>query len=322
MKSIVPIELALLSLILISTCPSPAPSVSSRSEAFVATSPCNESSRRWLQIPASAGCEMIKWDLTLHQDTNTLTPTTYTLNCVYGLPQQGTLGLSNGGTRVAKQGKWTTAQGAKANPQAVVYKLDSSDSQQSLSFQKVNNNLLHLLDPDESLALGTAGWSYTLNRTETPATDLQPASAFTTPGQLSSPNTRASSTGAASSILGRFVGRSPCREVARDLNKTVNSDCIKVKWDLILYQDRATLQPTTYKLNGTFYRERVREGKWAFLQGAKTDAAAVVYQLDPDKPEGSLLFLKADDNILFFLDRNRNLMVGNKDFSYTLNRTK
>lgn len=56
---------------------------------------------------------------------------------------------------------------------------------------------------------------------------------------------------------------------------------------------------TTYKLRGTFFRERVREGKWTIVGGPKTSPNAVVYQLDPDKPQGSLFLLKADSNILF-----------------------
>ena len=61
--------------------------------------------------------------------------------------------------------------------------------------------------------------------------------------------------------------------------------------------------------------------KWTIVRGTKTNPEAVVYQLEPDKPGGSLSCVKADDNILFFLDKERNLMVGNGDFSYTLNRS-
>jgi hypothetical protein len=95
---------------------------------------------------------------------------------------------------------------------------------------------------------------------------------------------------------------------------------MKAKWELVLYRDPITLAPTTYTLKGTFYRERLREGRWTILRGAGTRPDAVVYRLDPDKPRESLSFLKADDNILFFLDKERTLMVGNGDFSYTLNR--
>src|SRR5688572_7209943 len=306
MNSALPIEFALLSLVLISTCPPATPPASSKLGVFVATSPCNEVSKRLLQIPAAADCELIKWNLTLYQDANTLTPITYALNCVYGLPQQGTNGLANGGTRVDKEGKWTIVRGTKTNPDAVVYRLDGGTSQGSVSLLKLDHDLLHLLDRDESLAIGSAGWSYTLNRTEDFARDMQVSSAATSsPGQLISSTTTASPQTTASSILGRFVGRSPCSEVARALNKAVGADCLKVKWDLTLYQDPGTATPSTYRLNGTFYRDRVREGKWAILRGTKTNPAAVIYQLDPDKPQPSLLFLKADDNILFFLNRSR-----------------
>ena len=95
---------------------------------------------------------------------------------------------------------------------------------------------------------------------------------------------------------------------------------MKVKWDLTLYQDSKTLAPTTYKLRGTFYRDQIKEGTWSMRRGAGVNPSAVVYQLDGDASQGSLTFLKADNNVLFFLDRSRNLMVGNSDFSYTLNR--
>jgi hypothetical protein len=95
---------------------------------------------------------------------------------------------------------------------------------------------------------------------------------------------------------------------------------MKLKWDLTLYQNPATGLPTTYKLRGTFYRQQIGEGKWSIIKGTKTNPDAVVYQLDPDKAQGSLFLLKADDNIIFFLSKEKNLLVGNGDFSYTLNR--
>ena len=41
---------------------------------------------------------------------------------------------------------------------------------------------------------------------------------------------------------------------------------------------------------------------------------------DYDKPDESLFLVVADDNILFFADKNFHLYNGNEDFSYTLNR--
>ena len=293
---------------------------SSTHGVFVATSPCDDVSRQLLQIPATAKCEMIKWSLNLQQDANTLIPTTYSLTFTYGLPEQGTNGLSNGGTRVVKEGEWTRVRGTKANPDAVVYQLDPGRHQRTLSFLKVDHNLLHLLDRDGNLAVGNAGWSYTLNRHgKSPPNVQQEGSLESSDFQLTSPSVSALPITTGSSIRGSFLGRSPCQQVAREINKPVSGDCMKVKWDLTLYQDQ-TLGPTTYKLKGTFYRERIREGTWSIVQGTKANPTAVVYQLDPANSEASLFFLKADDNILFFLDQEKNLMPGNGDFSYTLNK--
>ena len=315
MKSIGPIGLVLLSMVFTQPVARPVPPGSSTIGIFVGTSPCDAVSRAALKIPATANCEVINWHLTLFEDAKTLTPTTFELNCVYGLPEQGTLGLSKGGTNVGWKGKWKIVPGADGT----VYELDLGVPTGAVSFLKVDHNLLHLMDQNKRLAIGNAGWSYTLNRKGNLGRNIKQA-AGTSQLQFASPATYASQITTDSSVLGRFVGRSPCQDVASELSKAVTPDCIKAKWDLTLYQDPNTLAPTTYKLNGTFFRERVREGAWSIVRGTKTSMNAVVYQLDPDKPQGSLFLLKADSNILFFLDRDRNFLVGNSNFSYTLNR--
>lgn len=105
------------------------------------------------------------------------------------------------------------------------------------------------------------------------------------------------------------------------LNEKTIPECIKIKWRLVLYRDPDTQAPSTYTLEGFIYRNPPRSGKWQIIKGAGKDRNAVVYQLDPDKPAQSLYFYKGDDNVLFFLDRQKNFMVGYNDFSYTLNRT-
>lgn len=121
-------------------------------------------------------------------------------------------------------------------------------------------------------------------------------------------------------VLGVFEGRTPCQELARQLNVVTSAECNKIKWRLILFQDPATHAPTSYRLEGFVYRKPPRTGKWRILKGTTTDPQAIVYQLDPEIAGGFQSFLKGDDNILFFLDKERNLLVGNEDFSYTLNR--
>jgi hypothetical protein len=121
-------------------------------------------------------------------------------------------------------------------------------------------------------------------------------------------------------VYGYFEGRSPCQEIVRLLNTPDRDACIKIKWQLILYQDPVTRAPTRYALGGFAWRNPPKTGKWAIVKGTKEDPNAVVFQLDPEDAGGFLSFQKVDENILFFLDKERNLLVGNSQFSYTLNR--
>jgi hypothetical protein len=97
-------------------------------------------------------------------------------------------------------------------------------------------------------------------------------------------------------------------------------ECIKIKWQLILFQDPVTRAPTTYALGGFAWRNPPKIGKWAFTRGTTEDPNATVIKLDPEISAGFLSFMKADENILLFLDQKGELMVGNQDFSFTLNR--
>jgi mRNA-degrading endonuclease YafQ of YafQ-DinJ toxin-antitoxin module len=322
MKRVMVFKLVLLLLIAISPSTLSVP-VGFTPGVFVATSPCDAGSKSLLRIPETADCEMIKWSLTLYQEQslNPSTPATYKLDFVYGLPQQNTNGLVQGGTKIVREGKWTKVRGTKTNPDAVIYQLDPDKPQATISLQVIDHNLLHLLDHDQKLMIGNGGWSYTLNRAGGIGRYTNPYHLpVSIRAKVDSPIASALSPRADSPILGRFIGRSPCRDIARELNIPVNADCKKLKWDLTLYQNPNTHTPTRYTLKGTFYRAHTREGKWAIIKGAKTNPDVIIYQLDPDKSQGSLFFLKADDNILFFLSKEGNYMVGNADFSYTLNK--
>ena len=318
MKSTLIVNLSLVSLVALLVFTRPVPADPVTLGAFVGSSPCDAVSMSLLKIPATTNCELIKWKLTFYQDQRTLSPSSYQLTYTYGLAQQGTNGVAQGGTTVKRDGRWSIV----ATPQTVtgtaVYRLDPDRPHESLSFLKMGDNVIHLLDRVGKLAVGHAGWSYTLNRVGGSASKRVPPLSIS--GVEFEPAASTLAAPPVSSVASTFVGRSPCREVAAQLNKAVTADCMKAKWALTLYQDPIALTPTTYKLKGTFYRDRIGEGRWSIVKGTKTDPSAVIYQLDPDDSEGSLLLLKADDNILFFLDSDRNLMVGNADFSYTLNR--
>jgi hypothetical protein len=139
---------------------SPAPAV------YVASTPCSSVTRPLPGIPASAGCELMKWKLTLYGSGEKQDPGTYILNCDYGLPLQGTRSFINGGTHLHRKGKWIAVKGTAAYPNALIYRLDPDQPKVSVSLLRLNENLLHLLDSDQHLMIGSGAWSYTLNRTK------------------------------------------------------------------------------------------------------------------------------------------------------------
>ena len=121
-------------------------------------------------------------------------------------------------------------------------------------------------------------------------------------------------------LIGVFDGRTPCRDMAKQINEIVTTECIKIKWRLTLYKNADSVNQGIYELIGFVYKkDNPRMGKWNIVKGTYSNPDAIVYQLDQEGKE-PLFLLKGDDNILFFLDQEKKLMVGNRDFSYTLNR--
>lgn len=310
MKRIVLAIIGVLWFVLLSLAGPPAAN-SSPLAVFSGTSTCVDFVKPLLKIPPDANCDRIKWKLVLFDGANGKQGA-YKLTSEFGFHIDNSTYLTKGTNIV--EGKWLTGRGAKSNPDAEVFQL-SPDTHQSISFLKLGHNILHLLDRHGRLAVGDAAQSFTLSRLDK---IVSPTESLSRRGaQIVS-----ASSSVAGSTLGTFVGRSPCQEVAQQLTRVVAADCIKVKWQLVLYQDPVTLSPTTYQLKGTFFRDRIREGKWTILKGVRGNPNAVVYQIDLDNPRSSLFLFKADENILLFLDDDSNLMVGNADFSYTLNRVE
>jgi hypothetical protein len=291
------------------------PGSSSIPQVFEATTPCNDVLKKLLQTPSDMECEMVKWSLTLYLDSKIVNPSTYKLNYEYGLPKQGTRGFMEGAKTIELKGKLIIEKGIKENKDAVVYKLIADNSPISLSFLKLGDNLLHLLDSDKRLMVGTGAWSYTLNNIKPVTPSSNKLFLQSTPYiSVDSP------------IVGTFDGRTPCNDALRELNEISGNGCQIIKCRLILYQDVKTHEPTTFLLYTVYVGKGdtrySNTGKWKMIKGTKNDPGAIVYQLDSDKPPVSLAFLKADDNILFFLDKDGNLMVGNSYCSYTLSKTK
>jgi len=270
---------------------------------FVGSTPCDAEPRGFLGIGAADACERITWQLALSADAQ---PSTFRLRVVYGMQARNEPGFEGGGATRELNGTWTTLKGTASDPAAIVYRLTADKPERSMQFGKIGDDLLHLLNQRRELMVGNGGWSYTLNRKggvarRNSAAGFEPASGHH-PG-----------------AAGVFDGRSPCQDLARQLAIRAGSDCMKLKWRLILYQDAATGAPAQYILEGSPYRDAPRKGKWVFAR-IKNDPKALVYQLDLGEPGGVLSLLKADDNILLFLNKDGGFLLGDIYFSYTLNR--
>ncbi|MBD0280018.1 MAG: hypothetical protein ICV81_18940 [Flavisolibacter sp.] len=93
-----------------------------------------------------------------------------------------------------------------------------------------------------------------------------------------------------------------------------------MKWYFLFYTDSVTGKPSYFLMGGMGYRkETMAKGKWQIVTKPN---GRIIYRVYFDKWVRSLDLLKGDDNILFFIDAGGRLLVGNEDFSYTLNRRK
>jgi hypothetical protein len=227
---------------------------------------------------------------------------TFVLNIVFGEGQPNTNGFKGGGEKLSLEGTYDISKN--------IYELKNEKTSTKISLIKLNDNLFHLLTPDDKLMVGNGGWSYTLNRKDSPAN-----SSRVFPSRITSlPDDTAQQ------VI--FNGRTPCLDFAKQYNLQVGNNCHKLKWKLTLFRDAKTNKPTTYALQTTLNRPKITEGNWTIIKGIKTNPEAIIYQLDPDKPDESVSFLVGDENVLFFLDKKNQLFTGNGDFSFTLNRRR
>jgi len=131
---------------------------------FVGSTPCSALPRDFLKIPSNAACECIRWQLTLHAGDVAGSRGTYRLLTIHGMVETNGRGFFQSGTRTETAGQWRTTAGRGANPRAIVYQLQATDPQRSLSLVKIDENLLHPLTSDGQLIVGDDSWSYTLSR--------------------------------------------------------------------------------------------------------------------------------------------------------------
>ena len=265
---------------------------------FVGTMPCGEAVRAFI---GGAPCQSVIWRLDLGV-TERGEPG-WSLTASYGANSASSVGTMPDGLHLS----------GKLEKLGDTYRLISNTGK-SISFRLVSSALIHLLDGQNRLMPGTAGWSYTLSRADVTDDPGRPEQVFGGSYTLSPRET-------GNTLFGMFGGRTPCTGLVRALHITLNDGCQRLKWRVTLLQNASTREPTRYKIEGSLHHP-AREGAWRIVRGTAADADAVVYQLDGTATEGPMLLWKADDNVLFLLDERKQPLVGTIDFSYTLSRSR
>lgn len=254
---------------------------SSKETNYTASTPASVLVRNFLGIPLTDSIDFIRWNLTL-------TDVNYTVKCNYGIGKPNTNGFYDGGKVVSFSGS--------VKKDKNIYVLQNG--KHGLKFTRLNNNLLHILNEDNTLMIGGGGWSYAINNTK-PSPNAQlmlPVKETVIKDSMA------------------FQGRTPCG--VPGVSKT--RECYKLKWYLVLYGNPVKNEALTYRVLGTGYRlEGGRKGKWVI----RTDKnGKIIYDLLGENGKSLFQLLKLDEGVLIFTDEKGNLLVGDHDFSYTLNR--
>ncbi len=109
-------------------------------------------------------------------------------------------------------------------------------------------------------------------------------------------------------ILGPFKGKLPC------------ADCTGLETVITFTRSATGSAEGTFEMSEDYLGKSVEPikttGNWTTLRGTKKDPNAVVYQLNPDKPEESQYYLKVNENQIKMLDKGQNEISG--PFNYTL----
>ncbi len=275
-------------------------SISNSNITLVGSTPGDTSILSMLSIPPTVKVDFIKWRLELGANGS------FSMNIHYGESKPNTLGFINDGVKRIIQGTYSVEKEQLPNGFKEVYQFRSDDLDEIMHMVKVTENVFHFLDGLNHLMVGNGGWSYMLSR-EDPV------------GNSNLFITSAVSHDSTSLV---FVGRTPCQEFAQEHPEmNVSPTCFKLKWKLVLNRDPLTNLPSTCVMRKIVDNQpKEVTGRWSIQRGTISDPESIIYQIDFDGQGESISLLAGDNNILFFLDKNHQPLVGNQDFSFVLNR--
>lgn len=265
---------------------------------LIGSTPGDELAKTMLGIPAETKVDFIRWNLIL-DDKNA-----FVLDINYGESQPNTLGFKGDGKTKIFKGTFSVS---KSSSFREVYHLKSADFFTEILIAKLNENIFHLLTSQNQMMVGNGGWSYSLNKKNPVDTDEILIASTILDDQ---------------SIQLVFDGRTPCQEIANEHPEMkATPSCFKIKWRLTLNKDSITHQPTTCTIRNIVDNQpRDVSGKWEIVKGTATNPNAIIYKIKVDNLAEPISLLVGDGNILFFLDKNNDPMIGNKDFSFTMNK--
>jgi len=267
---------------------------------LIGSTPGDELIKTMLTIPVETKVDFIRWNLIL-DDKNA-----FVLDIAYGESKPNTLDFKRVGKQTIK-GTYLIVKNQEENRFKEIYQLKSDDWPEIISIVKINENLFHILTPQNQLMTGNGGWSYSLNR-KVPIDSGEIL--------ISSP------VADDKSLQLVYDGRTPCQEIAREHPEmNASPSCFKLKWKLVLDRDSVTYLPTTCTIR-TIVDNQPRDvtGRWAIIQGTAKNAEAIIYKIQADNLAEPILLFLGDENVLFFLDKDNKPFIGNEDFSFAMNK--
>ena len=87
---------------------------------------------------------------------------------------------------------------------------------------------------------------------------------------------------------------------------------------MVLYGSGESNNQGRYRLLGTGWR--AQGGLKGYWEARKDKDGRIVYQLKDETGKTFIHLLQLDERVLIFTDMDGKLLVGDEDFSYTLNR--
>lgn len=116
-----------------------------KEKTYTGSTPAGQTVKSFLGIPLPDSIDFIRWKVTISDNH-------YQLSCNYGIGKPNTNGFIDGGTKMELSGECKKGEN--------YYQFRNGTK--TLKVIQLNEDLLHLLNTDNSLLIGNGGWSYTL----------------------------------------------------------------------------------------------------------------------------------------------------------------